>query len=102
MKSFAFLLGLCALFPLWTSCAGSADRTPEKPAVIAYVGGYRGLVDAGKISPEKLTHINYAFVNLIDGRAVLTNEATDTVNFRTLNALKDRNPDLKILISIGG
>lgn len=102
MKPFVFLLSLCALFPLWTSCAGNADRSPEKPAVIAYVGGYRGLVDVGKISPEKLTHINYAFVNLIDGRAVLTNEATDTVNFRTLNALKDRNPDLKILISIGG
>lgn len=102
MKPFASFLILCLLFPLWTACSSGADKKPEKPAVIAYVGGYRGLVDAGKISPEKLTHINYAFVNLVDGRAVLTNEATDTVNFRTLNALKAKNPDLKVLISIGG
>ena len=102
MKNFRSLC--CLLFaPLLLDACGSVPAaTPARPAVFAYVGGYRGLVDAGKISPEKLTHINYAFVNLVDGRATLTNEATDTVNFRTLNALKEKNPDLKILISIGG
>ena len=34
--------------------------------------------------------------------AWLTNRETDTVNFRILNRLKDVNPELKILISIGG
>jgi chitinase len=34
--------------------------------------------------------------------AWLTNIETDTINFRILNKLKDINPDLKILISIGG
>lgn len=103
MKTSPFFLGLlltvqAVLFP-----ACSDPKTPSAaPAVIAYVGGYRGLVDAGRISPQKITHINYAFVNLIDGRATLSNEATDTVNFRALNALKEQNPDLKILISIGG
>ncbi|MFV0331523.1 MAG: glycoside hydrolase family 18 protein [Dysgonomonas sp.] len=75
---------------------------PSGPVIIAYVGGYRGLVDASKISANKITHINYAFVDVKDGKAFLTNEATDTTNFRTLNALKEQNPDLKILISIGG
>ena len=55
-----------------------------------------------KISPDKITHINYAFVDVQGGKAFLTNEATDTVNFRKLNELKQQNPDLKILISIGG
>ncbi len=86
-----------------SSCNGQKPANSEKsPVVIAYVGGYRGEVDASRISAEKITHINYAFVNLIDGRATLTNEKTDTINFRTLNALKKVNPDLKILISIGG
>lgn len=98
-------LALCCAVPalLSSSCTGTKPVEPEKkPVVIAYVGGYRGLVDTSLISPEKVTHINYAFVNLVDGRAVLSNETTDTVNFRALNALKTSNPDLKILISIGG
>lgn len=103
MKTSPFFLGLLLIAQavLFPACSG--PKTPSAaPAVIAYVGGYRGLVDAGRISPQKITHINYAFVNLIDGRATLSNEATDTVNFRALNALKEQNPDLKILISIGG
>ncbi len=34
--------------------------------------------------------------------AWLTNLATDSINFRKLNYLKKDNPNLKILISIGG
>jgi chitinase len=80
-----------------------ADKERRKPVVIAYVGGYRGLIkDPASIEVEKLTHINYAFVDVKNGQAWLTNLATDSINFRTLNALKLRNPDLKILISIGG
>jgi len=74
----------------------------NKKVVIAYVGGFRGLVNADSIDARKITHINYAFVNIKDNGAWLENEATDTVNFRKLNRLKRINPDLKILISIGG
>lgn len=104
MKTHSLLPILLApvLFASFCACTAPKKDSAPTPAVIAYVGGYRGLVDAGSISPQKITHINYAFVNLVDGRATLSNEATDTVNFRTLNALKEKNPDLKILISIGG
>ena len=73
-----------------------------KPIVLAYVGGFRGLVDADQIAAEKLTHINYAFVDVKNNRAWLHNLITDSTNFKNLNRLKLRNPDLKILISIGG
>ncbi len=74
----------------------------KKYIVNGYVGGFRGLVKTELIDAQKLTHINYAFVNVQDSLAVLTNLQTDSTNFRKLNELKKINPDLKILISIGG
>lgn len=72
-----------------------------KPAVIGYVGGYRGLIHTDSIDVAKLTHINYAFVDIKDNRVWLHNK-TDDSNLKKLVALKAKNPALKILISIGG
>jgi len=74
----------------------------KKPVVIAYVGGFRGLVDTDSINVWRLSHINYAFVDVKDNRAWLHNEATDTINLRKLSELKKQKPDIKILISLGG
>jgi len=74
-----------------------------KYKIIGYIAGWKG-VDTAKIDAIKLTHINYAFANVIDGKVVEGEgrERADTENLAKLNSLKSRNPDLKILISIGG
>ncbi len=77
-------------------------KTDTKPVIIAYVGGFRGLIQTDSIDVKRLSHINYAFVDIKDNRAWLHNESTDTINLRKLNELKKQNPDLKILISVGG
>jgi len=77
-------------------------KPKTKPVIICYVGGFRGLIATDSIDVWRLSHINYAFVDIKDNRAWLHNEATDTVNLRKLSELKKINPDLKILISIGG
>lgn len=74
----------------------------QKPVVIGYVTGFNGLVNQETIDATQLTHINYAFVNIKDNKAFLDNEARDTENFKRLNTLKQKNPALQILISIGG
>jgi len=78
-------------------------KKKKKYVINGYVGGYNGrAINVAGIDAKKLTHINYAFVNCIDSMAVLSNIKTDTLNFRLLNTLKNVNPDLQILISIGG
>src|SRR5665213_1486350 len=74
----------------------------QQKVIIGYVGGFRGLINTNQIEAKKLTHINYAFVDIKNNRAWLHREATDTINFRHLVQLKRQNPALKILISIGG
>lgn len=90
------------LFALFLSGITNATAQQAKPVIIAYVGGFRGIADIDSLNPQKMSHINYAFVDVKDNRAWLRNEVTDTVNFRNLNALKKQNKDLKILISMGG
>jgi chitinase len=101
MKKTIFNVGF--LFCAALMIAPSYFLKPKaKPVIIGYVGGFRGLIATDSIDVWRLSHINYAFVDIKDNRAWLHNEATDTVNLRKLSELKKINPDLKILISIGG
>ena len=104
-RPFAFCLLLIAISLI--ACKSGQESTQQTPlknklAIIGYVPGFRGELDEKTIDANKLTHINYAFVDVKDSMAWLTNLATDSINFRKLNYLKKDNPDLKILISIGG
>jgi len=86
------------------------DQKTPSPSykVVGYVAGYRDL-DFETIQADKLTHINYAFANVIDGKVAFgTPETTiddtelNSTDLLELQALKQKNPDLKILVSVGG
>jgi len=81
----------------------SPARQKDKGVVIGYIASWRG-IEPEQIPVEKLTHINYAFANVVDG-LVTSGEGLagrDSLNFLKLHLLKARNPDLNILVSIGG
>ncbi len=87
-----------------TSCG--TRSTGSEHMVVGYVSGYRNYDFTG-IDATKLTHINYAFANIIDGRVAFGSESIDNTvrdieDIKILLSLKEVNPDLKILVSVGG
>jgi GH18 family chitinase len=84
--------------------AGSAELLPAeaaRPAVIAYVFPRGRVLDPTEIRAEKLTHVNFAFANVVGGR-VVEGDPHDAENMRVLTGLRPDHPHLKILISVGG
>ena len=67
--------------------------------VIAYYAGGPEQLDSFPI--EKLTHIIFSFSHL-QGNQLHINTARDSATIQKLVSLKQRNPDLKVLLSLGG
>ena len=69
------------------------------------VTGYvftRGLALApSQVDASRLTRINYAFANIQGGRMVL-GAPSDSQNLAILTSMRSSNPDLTVLISVGG
>ena len=72
-----------------------------KYEVVGYLFGRGETLDGATIAAKKMTRINYAFFGLKDG-AVVEGGATDAANLAVLTGLRQQNPQLQILISVGG
>lgn len=73
---------------------------PPAPArVIAYV---TGRADLSRIGAAKLTHVNYAFAKVADTGEVVLRLPDAGAHLAQLQALKARNPRLKVILSVGG
>ena len=102
---FQFAIALCGAI-LLAACAvevqpqGRVEVEPA-PMLIGYVYGNNVNLDGAKIPVEQLTHINYAFAN-IEGGEIVEGSPEDAANLQLINRLKERNPALKLLVSVGG
>ncbi len=81
------------------------DERIESKKIVGYYPAWKAYsgYTPDKVDVSKLTHINYAFAN-IDNNLKITMgyPDIDESNFKKLNELKKINPELKILISVGG
>ena len=87
-----FLIVFAALFI-------PAARSQSSLAVIGYYAGRSTAVDS--FPTEKLTHIIFSFCHL-KGNLLNVDNARDSATIGHLVSLKQKNPDLKVILSLGG
>jgi chitinase len=97
MKNILILVLLLGHF----CCNIKKESDKNNKIVVGYVHAGNKIIEANDISAEKLTHINFAFANIVNGE-IAEGYETDSANYAILNQLKKKNPDLKILVSVGG
>lgn len=92
-KSLFFFIALCLALTSFTSAQ------PKSINVIAYYS--TGPEQVERIPAEKLTHIIFSFGHL-KGNTFNIGSKRDSITIQKLVLLKQRNPALKIILSLGG
>ncbi|WP_316737725.1 glycoside hydrolase family 18 protein [Pedobacter aquatilis] len=90
----AILIIICILFAY-----NLKAQKATKPNVIAYYTGNGTVIDSFPI--EKISHLIYSFAHL-KGDSINIHSAKDSALIAQMVGLKKRNPDLKVMIALGG
>ncbi len=102
-NTFLRFIASTSLMLLFFSCSKTIkeeEKTVKDLKIIGYVAGYEDF-DPSRVDANKLTHINYAFANIVDGKPKFELDI-DSIKISKVIALKKTNPNLKVLYSIGG
>jgi chitinase len=94
-----FTLILLLLFFSTLSSDAQKNKDQNDFAVIAYYAGRTTMIDSFEV--EKLTHLIFSFCHL-KGDTLSVSNARDSATILRMVALKKRNPQLKIILSLGG
>lgn len=96
--SLQFLLLLALPMGLLSS---TAHAKTDKYAIAAYVFPRNMVLTSDQVAAKKLTRINFAFANINQGQ-IVEGDPSDAANLAILVGLKKENPDLTVLVSVGG
>ncbi|MCG2590265.1 glycoside hydrolase family 18 protein [Rhodohalobacter sulfatireducens] len=96
----SILLCITSIILLLTTTQLFGQSSNDDYKIVGYVAGWHDW-STDMIDAQKLTHINYAFADIQDGK-VSSYLENDDYNYQMLDSLKAENPDLKILVSVGG
>jgi chitinase len=94
-------VSIVALALLAHALGWAASTRPSSPIVAGYVFTHEKALPPDAVDANAMTRINYAFSNIANGRMVL-GAPTDAGNLAQLTALRQQNPSLTVLISVGG
>jgi chitinase len=102
-----FMTGRLPLFLLLTLTACATAPPPSRvsqqaPPPYRIVGYVSGRADFAAIDARKITHLNYAFAKVGGDDVVYFENAGAAEDLAALRALRDANPHLEIILSIGG
>lgn len=79
-----------------------ARSKQAKPVVVGYILADPDTpLDPATIAARKLTRVNYAFFR-VDGGVIAPRRPSDEVNLAALAKLQEINPNLEIVVSVGG
>ena len=81
-----------------SACLASAQIKNDFNIIAYYAGGPE---KTDSLPAEKLTHIIYSFCHLV-GNKLNVDSKRDSSTIHNLVNLKQRNPQLKVILSIGG
>ena len=97
----SYKLYVLALMTLTMGMLPAGALAATSSVIAAYVFPRDTVLTQEQVDARKLTRINYAFSNITDGRMV-EGYPEDAKNFAVLHALKLKNPQLSVLVSVGG
>lgn len=95
------ILSASLMLSVWGCQSSQAPKTEptHEISVIAYYAGNPSKSD--QFAVEQLDQIIHSFLHL-QGNKLALDDVNDSIGIANLVALKKRNPDLKILLSLGG
>lgn len=80
-------------------CACTEPPNPNIPPPPYRLIGYASDL-VPRSSARMLTHLNFAFANVVNGQVIV--EPQDSIRLAKMSRLRIYNPDLQILLSVGG
>jgi chitinase len=104
-KMFPRVITICLLGALTEQVFGASDKVICYYASWAVTRPGNGKFVPEDINPNLCTHINYAFAGLNSNGTLQILDEENDVNqggFKRVSALKEANPNLKVLLSVGG
>jgi chitinase len=81
--------------------AFAPDERGDERVVIGYVFPRGRILGPSEVDATKLTHVNYAFANVVHGE-IVEGSPQDGENLRVLGELRRTNRGFKVLVSVGG